>query len=564
MATDYIAAPATPQSRISSGKRRFSVFCLLVCILLVALLSFSGIAVGSAEKALANPYQIFHNHYSAVGGLERLKKIRTIRSSGRIRYDSLIGTFHHWEESPLKHRTEEEYGVISQIDGDSGDQAWFSDPNGQLLFLRDPDIIKRRKIAVLLDRFEHLNPHSTVFKLDLGPEEVVAKRNCHHLILHNNINHDILHFYIDRENYHLLRSIAKRPDTEIIIDYDDFRWVDQLLIPHHSHSRYLPWGTEEETWTAIQEFNVAINQQRFQPPPMRHDVHFPSGTTSIAVPFHFVENQIFLPITIQGDTRYWLLDSGASMSVIDAEYARQLGLTAEGTIAGHGFGDNFSLGFVHLPGYRVGGISIDSQTIYSSKGLRQKSYEPEMYGVAGYDLLSRFVVELDYDRKTVTFHKPENFIYNGPGVVLDAPLKYRTFTLPVRLDYFPAGLWSLDLGAFRSSAHVPFAEKNGLFQRTGVKSVSQGMAGVIFEKLCRFNALRIGPYRLDQPIIAVANQNASGAATRAEVDGNLGNTTLRNFHLYLHYAKQQVIIEKGREFGNESAQDGSGLLLGRS
>lgn len=517
-----------------------------------------------AALTLDNPYQIFRMHYDHIGGLKRLKAIKTQTSTGRIRYDGLLGTFRHWEESPLRHRTEEEYGVISQIDGDSGDEAWFYDTNGQLLRMRDPDLLKRRQIAVLLEKFEHLNSHSEYFSLTLGPEKSIGGTACYQVILKNSINSDILQFFFDSETFFLLRSIARRPDTEIITDYDDFRWTQDLLVPYHSLSRYLPWGTEEESWTDVLHFNVPIKFSRFTPPPLKKDYHFPIKTDSVTVNLKLIENQLFIPISIEKETRYWLLDSGASMSIIDEDYARGLGLTPEGRIAGHGFGENFSLGFVNLPEYQVGKLKLNPQKVYVSKGLSAKSYEPVIAGVAGYDLLSRFVVELDYTNGHVTFHDPTSFRYRGPGHIFDAPLKYRTFTLPVQLDDFEEGVWSLDLGAYRSSLHYPFSKKNGLTTRRGVASVSQGMSGIVHEKLSRFGRLRIGNFELSNQVIAIAEETRVGAASRGETDGNLGNSTLRNFHLFLDYPNQKVILEKSKEFNVVPRTDKSGLLIGRS
>lgn len=252
------------------------------------------------------------------------------------------------------------------------------------------------------------------------------------------------------------------------------------------------------------------------------------------------------------------------MSVIDREYALEHKLKIEGSIKGYGFGELFDLGFVSIPGYKVGTISFESQKCYVSEGLRAKSYEPEIYGILGYDFLSRFVVELDYDNQVVTFHKPEHFTYEGKGTILDAPLKYRTFTLPVTLENKFKSRWTVDLGSYHSSIHYQFAEKTGLLGRPGVDTVSQGMSGISFETTAAFGCLAIDRFQLPNQLLSYPGQKGQGATALGEIGGNIGNSTLRHFHVFLDYPKQQIILEEGRNFNKHFARDKSGLLIGRS
>lgn len=532
-------------------------------LLLVLLFSLPLLRPGSAAE-LTDPYQILHSHYEAVGGLDRLQKLVSSRSEGRVRYDGLEGTFKHWDARPLQYRTEEDYSVISQIEGDSGEFTWFFDTNGQLMVLRDEATLKRRQIALRLDRYEHLDPHSPYFEVRFAGTADIDGRTSYELVLTNTINSDVGHFFYDAETMYMAKSIHKQPDMEIHSTYDDYREVQGLMLPFYQHSRFLPWEKEEETWVTHQTLDEPVAPERFQPPSAKKDYTFLGGGASASVPFQLMENLMYLPVTVAGDTGYWVLDSGASMSLIDAEYARKLGLEIQGSIKGYGFGDLFELNFVNIPEHQVGPIRFGSQKFYVSRGLTARSYEPQILGILGYDFLSRFVVEIDYDRQKATFHDPEFFRYKGPGAIIDAPLKYRTFSLPVTLDGSHESLWTVDLGSYHSSVHYPFAEKHGLLERKGVDIVSQGMAGLSHENNVRFDCLAIGPFRLDQPIVAIPKEKGKGATALGEVGGNLGNSTLRNFRLFLHYPEQKLIIEKGDYFNRAFPPDRSGLLIGRS
>lgn len=517
----------------------------------------------TTTQLLTDPYEIFHSHYRAIGGIDRLEEVTSSYSEGRTRYDGLQGTFRHWEKRPIQYRTEEDYGIITQIEGDSGKSSWFLDTNGQLMFVRNEETLKRREIALLLDSYEHLKRDSQFFSLTYSGLQKVDMQDCYQITLLNSINSDRTQFFFATESLHLVKSINQQPDTDIIVTFGDFRWTKGLLLSYYHHIEYSLWNTIEETWITSSVFNPVIEQEFFTPPSPRKSHHFPSARQQVTVNFQFIEDLIYIPVTVGSDTQYWILDSGASMSVIDASYAKKQGYQVKGNVKGFGFGENFELSFVELPHYSVGGIEFLNQKLYVSEGLAERSYEPEIAGIIGYDFLSRFVVEIDYAKQIATFHSPDGFEYTGSGKTIDAPLKYRTFSLPVYLEN-QLSRWSLDLGSFQSSIHYPYAEKHDLLNRQGVESVSQGLSSITFEKTVQFSCLKIGDYSLNSPLITVPTGQGVGATALGELGGNLGNSTLKHFNLFLDYPNQRVIFEKGQHFHTSFPKDTSGLLIGRS
>ncbi len=533
-------------------------------ILLVGLILFPLYTPTLSFGLLHDPYQIMQSHYKAIGGLELLKKVDSSYSEGTVRFDGLQGTFKSWEKRPLKYRTEEDYSILSQVQGDSGTSAWLLDTNQQLLIFRDEQTLKRRQISIRLDRYEHLDPDSPYFSLTFAGISDVDSKDCYEVVLSNTINSDTTHFFFGADSLYIVKTVVHQPDMEMTTIYDDFRTIDGIVIPFYEHTRYMPWEKVEETKTTRYTMNEQVADTFFAVPVPKKDFQFQNNQTSATIPFIFKENLIYLPVTMAGDTRYWVLDTGASMSVIDQDYAQSLGLKMDGSIKGYGFGELFTLSFAEIPSFKVETIHFDQQTFYVSQGLTARSYEPEIYGILGYDFLSRFIVEVDYDTRNLTFHLPESFVYKGLGEVLNAPLKYRTFSIPVILDGKYKSRWTIDLGSFQSSIHYPFAEKNNLLERPGAESVSQGMSSISFERTTEFGCLAIGSFLLDTPLIAIPVKKGKGATALGEVGGNLGNSILKNFHLFLDYPGQKIIMEPGRNFNALRPRDTSGLIIGRS
>ena len=541
----------------TSPTTRHQLFLLLFLLLLPA------ICLGQPTTASTDPYQILRQHYESIGGLERLQALKSTFSEGQVRNDALVGTFKLWGAPPLRYRLTEDFGIISRNYGDDGNQNWQQDENGQILIDRDPETEKRRQIAKRLDHYEHRDKNSPVFSLHYLGISTVGAHSCYKIELTNRINHDISELFIATDSLLLVRTVTRQPDFTQRTDYADFRTVDGLLLPYYEKTLTLPWNNEEEIRVERYQIDPPISDEMFTTPQKSaDDFHFATGQSTATVPFEFIENIIHLPVTIGAETRLWTLDSGASKSVIDADYAKKLGLTAHGMIRGHGFGEQFNLSFAELPAYRVGDLRFNPQKIYLSTGLAERSYEPVVAGILGYDFLSRFVVEIDYAHKLIHFHDPESFNYNGDGQVFFAPLKYRTFQLPVALEDKTAGPWSLDLGAHNSSLVYHFAQQNNLLSRAGVEAVSQGFSGIAFGQIVQFSKLSIGNFSLPQPRLNIPEQKGAGASAVAEIDGYLGNSELRRFHIFLDYPRQRVILEAGPDFHTDFPRDRSGMLIG--
>ena len=518
-----------------------------------------------APDSLTDPRAIFLKHYEAVGGLERLKQIKSGYIEGKTTFDGLEGRFRTWEEIPLKYRLEEDYTVIKQIFGDNGKASWSVDPNGKVQIHRDEETIKRRKVKALLEVYDHMEPGTKNFIFTYEGNRLAGNVECHVIKMANIINDDYTLFFINKENYYAVKTIIKQPDVEIHTLYSDYRRIEGILIPFHEETEILPREKKETVHLERYDFNVKADSALFEPPSKDiEDFKFANGENSANIPFTFVENNIYLPVTINGETRLWLLDNGASMSIIDADYAIKLGLKPEGEIKGFGIASVFDFSFVTLPGYQVGDIHFNSQKIFSYKGLSDRLYDSDIVGIMGHDFLSRFVVKIDYASRILSFYHPDRFEYKGGGRVVDAPLRNKIFSLPAIVDEKYNGRWTLDIGAFDVSFHYPYTKENGLLSLKGVERISADLGGQHGERTIRFKMMELGGYKVLNPLINIPLNMGKGSNVSREIIGNIGNSLLRHFTVYLDYKRQQVIIEKGKEFESRFPEDKSGMLIGKT
>ncbi len=544
----------------------FALLCFSPLTLLATVQTSSTDRPTQSEKPskLTDPYSILSAHYTAVGGLERLKSEKSSYMHGTIRFAEMDGKLKLWVDG-IRYRREARYSAFSQIEGDNGSYMWSVDLNNKHLILKDPETLKRRKIRGLLDDFENFNPKSKFFHLSfLGIQEVKSEP-CYVIETRNTINRDIYYDYFSVNTLLLLKETIKEPYLEIATFHSDFRKQNGMTYAFRSENEISPTGKKiviqaEELFT-----NIPIDNEKFALPEQDvRDFTFTNHLNAEAIPFVFVENNIFLPVVLHGATHYWVLDSGADMSVIDADYADALGLLPKGVLLGNATSSLATFNFVTLSSYRVKGLELTDQTILSYRGLASHFQEPEIVGILGYDFLSRFITKVDYSNRHVSFYDPETFGYTGDGHRIDAPLQNRLFLLPMRVNEIFSGRFGLDLGSFDVSMNYLFAQRNNFLHHKGVKRLSSDISGVFYEHQIKTQSMEIAGYHVSGELISFPITQGIGMNSNEELDGLIGNTLLRHFTLYLDYKNQQLIFEKGDEFNHEFPVDKSGMIVGWS
>jgi len=536
-------------------------------VLVLAVVLLIATSAPSIAASLDDPYEIFNRYFEAIGGLDKLKAEKTSYTEGTIEIlgTGLKGSMKQWNEMPAKLRQDIDLGIINQVSGDNGEIQWAVDANGKVTIIRDEDSIKRRRLKLLSAEFDFLDKSSENFKLTFDGIKEADGQNCYVVTTTNTINNDISHTYFDTATFMMTRQVDSTGDNTAITRFSDYRPAGDIIRPYKVAVENRPIPQNINIEFTVYRANIEIDPALFEPPADDvEDFHFTSGFSAENIPFEYMEEHIFLPVIVNGSKRLWALDSGAGKSVIDITLADELGLAIEGNIQGAGAGNAVELSFVDLPPASLPGIELDEQTIMAAdflKPLMNKYMGVDAIGILGYDFLSRFVTRIDYANRTISLYHPDHFEYDGPGKILSAPLTGNIFTVKATVDDKYTGNWGLDLGAGSSSFHYPFSEENGFLDRDGVDRVARGAGGEFTVRACRFDNIEFGGFTLEKPRIDITVANVVGAFRNAEKIGNLGNELFRNFVLYLDYNNQQIIVEKGGNFGRDFPRDRSGVQI---
>lgn len=528
------------------------------------LLLIGGLAFPRVASAVDDPYEVLRKYADALGGIEALRAETTAVINGGIELEGtgLSGPFKQWAAQPIRSREEVDLGVIKQTSGDNGQYRWVVDQNGKLQQLRDSVTVRDRRVQMHMADFDFLDPESDVFIAALTGVDTVDEHPCYVIRLTNSINDDTVSYFIDTVSFLRRRTISKTPSSETQTLHSDYREVNGVLHPFHERALQLPTRMTQIVNIDSMATNVAVDPAMFEPPEEDvRDFTIVDSDKAAHVPFQLIENHIYLRVSINGDSRLWVLDSGAGASVIMTEYAEELGLEPEGNLKGQGAGNLVDFSFAVLPAYSVPGVKFASQKIVVAdfSWLFDRTMGLEVVGILGYDFLSRLVTRIDYANEELGFYDPGAFEYHGDGVEIDAPLTASNmFHVPATVDGEYDGLWNLDLGASGCSFHFPFAEAHGLLDRRGYTRVGFGAGGEVRSRQMRFRTVEFGGFTIERPVISVTTERGEGGFSSGDLTGNLGNTLLRHFTLYLDYKRGRVIVEPGDDFETEFPEDHSG------
>ncbi len=514
-----------------------------------------------------DPYAIVAQHYEATGGLQHWKKIQTTYAEGKIVIEGagLQGSFKQWTQKPLRMRQEIDLGIVKDISGDNGEQRWNVDHNGQVLMQKDEATVKEREVQKQMALFRYLEPGSADFTLIYAGLEKVGDVDCHVVMITNALNADTQYNYYDTQQFYLRQSVVKKLDRVERTIYEDFRSAGGLIVPFRETVVIMPVNQKQVLEYASYEFDREIDAAQFEPPTGdKKDYQFTSGDRAEDVPFEFIDNHLYLPVMINGRERLWALDCGASVSVIDSSYAAELGLELAGSTKAMAAAGTVNMNYVALPPFAVKGIAFAEQKILAMdfRGLFKRFMGFELGGILGYDFLSRFVTKIDYARERISFYDPEHFVYQGVGKVINTPLdEERMFSMPATVDKQYSGKWRLDIGATGLDFSYPFAQAHDLLGRIGVDAVAAGAGGVFRMKLSRYSSIEAGGFLVRNPLIGMPYEGGPGAFSDRSVIGNIGNSFLQHFVLYLDYKNQRVILEAGKDYAKEFPDSKSGLQL---
>lgn len=300
----------------------------------------------------------------------------------------------------------------------------------------------------------------------------------------------------------------------------------------------------------------------------------PDGAKKVRIPFEVHNNLIVLPIIINGQTKLkFILDTGVQYPILTEKYfGSMIGLQYTRKIVIQGTGSIDSLSALvatnvslELPNGVKSGLNQSLLVLEEDYLNLKENMGVDIYGIIGYDIFSRFIVEIDYDNKYLVLHEPETFRPKRRYELLD--LTVRDTKPFINLNVINEDnenfelLFMIDTGA--SHTLLMNDSENKLHPSTTVPSViGRGLGGDIRGDLGRVDLVKIGKYSCVQPIISFPQEGDYGSPiTRGSRNGTVGSGLLSRFDVIFDYFSGHIYIKRNRNFSRPYEYDMSGLTL---
>jgi membrane-associated protease RseP (regulator of RpoE activity) len=265
---------------------------------------------------------------------------------------------------------------------------------------------------------------------------------------------------------------------------------------------------------------------------------------------------------------WFIFDTGAESTVIDAELAKTLGLKPAGKIVGTGGAGTAEAVRFKSVSLRLPNIEISNLTIY---GLPIDSFSAplgkKIGGVIGYDIIKEFVVEIDYAARKINFYKPESYQYSGAGEVFalafeeNMPFIRANVALEGRAPI--SGKFEIDSGSTGAVLfNTPFVKKHALLKSIAQTSETRigGVGGTAQAYLGRVKSITVGRFTLEK-VVARFSQSTRGDYASAKFHGLIGGEILRRFKTIFDYSRRRMILEPNAQFSEPFEIDMSGMKL---
>ena len=539
----------------------------------VAVLAVASLAAPASADLSPRAKEILERYVQAMGGRALVESVTSSHQKATLTAFGFTGSVETWSQAPDRAANATKLGPFNLQGGFDGSIGWRTDPGGRLQMLDGKDY-DRAKADAWFENDRYLAPDQGGGKVEFVGEFKDSTGSHADLEIAPPVGPS-RRYAFDPVTWLPVRITGKNDQQTIVTTLSDYRVLEGRKIPFHTVTTIV--GMPANTITVNVDsvwINPPIAASRFAAPHadaapliwLKHD-----GVARL--PFAYRGRHVWLRASVNGGpSADFLYDTGASISVIDSAYAAQIGLKTEGSMQATGAGSAGNASFAHLQTLRVAGEDGDGVEVREHK-VGVLSINPflapffwrDCAGVLGYNFISQFVNEIDFDNDTLTLRDPRTFTYQGKGTQIPFTLAGTVPIVKMTLDGDIVGDYRLDVGSNSTiDIHGPFAKANDLDKRSGKSLEVQGggFGGTFTSRLVRMKSLAIGPYSWLRPLVSLS-QATTGALASEDYAGNAGNALLERFRVTFDYDHHALYLEPGKKYREPDSFSRAGVQFAK-
>lgn len=305
--------------------------------------------------------------------------------------------------------------------------------------------------------------------------------------------------------------------------------------------------------------------------------HIVGDAKKVKIPFEVYSNLIVIPVILNNQLPLkFVLDTGVRTTILtEKAYSDILNLSynKKYTIAGLG-GDKL------VEAYVTSGVSLTLPPGVKGKGhsmlvLEEDYLELRNYlgvnvnGILGYEVFSRFIVEVNYDTKILTLTTPQNFKkkrgYDEIPITIEDTKPY----ISGHVVYQDGNEVDLKLMIDSGASHGLFLDENSdpklyVPQNHINSTLGRGLGGVLRGKIARLAEFEVGGKSWENLIATFPQEDTildSLKSTTTFRNGSIGGEILSRFKVIFNFPQEKIYLKKGRTFKKAFTYNLSGLVV---
>jgi hypothetical protein len=499
----------------------------------------------------------------ALGGPERLGEVENIYTRGTLEVAGLRGKIEEWQTARGQHKQWIDLGpAYKNTIIFNGGRGWVIDRNSQITPLSGVSL-EEEILTSYLGSFSYLIPGRMSGTVTTNGED--ASGQSYVLQIKPEGGRAVTYF-IDNKTFLPSKMETLKEGITSTTYFDDWRQVGAIKVPFRARQTENDPRNNAVIKLEDVRLNTLMEAKTFEKPESTvRDFRFEKGTNSVQIAFDPIGKTIYLSARINNSRPMWfLLDTGAGASLIDARRARTLGLKSEGEAATSGRGGSSEMSFTKGVSFTLPGVRLLNQTVVSIPFNNIAGHFRRNFGgILGYDFISRFVVQIDYVNQTITLYDPQGYNYKGSG-----------HRVPITVDGTPfvkaevqvngrepvQGRFMIDTGFDGATTlYGPFIKAHNLLQSNG-KTMGITRAGVAQSKgvKSRIERFTFGGFSF-RNVITNFLLGEKGTEADTDIAGLIGNEVLREFKVILDYSRQEMILEPNDQFSETLDENLSGI-----
>jgi predicted aspartyl protease len=252
----------------------------------------------------------------------------------------------------------------------------------------------------------------------------------------------------------------------------------------------------------------------------------------------------------------FILDTGVSSAILfDKQITDLLGISYSRKITVLGVGEENSveayvamdvqIDMQGITGYRQSILALEEDYLQLKNQLGI-----EVHGILGYEIFSRFIVEINYPEKKVILYDPEYFKPHKSWHAIDMEV-YVTkpfIKVPFSIDGREVieGHFIIDTGASHALLiHEASDERIKIPEKRVNAVLGKGLTGMINGHLARIDKMKLGTFSFEDVIVSFPDENSYlDSMVYIHKNGTIGGELLARFRVIFDYMNGKMYLKR--------------------